>query len=405
MVRRVVLLACLAAVQLGVPRDAGACLDLPDCSDDGHVDGFTPREAVVPVDGALVVEVSRPGVPLDRELLDAVTFEVRDANDTVVDGDLELVPDAPFLLWYPSAGFTPDASYSGQFTVDNAALTSGSPCWYGEPLMGAFAFHTGSELSGPAWAPEVTIAGETHGVRQHHDLDGLVCCDGAYPYTDYACFSSFVHWDEGHCEALRGTGWLQVELEVAPPPEERASQLAHRVSIGGAQWLWPHGPGLKFVIEAPTCVQIQTVRLTDGEVSEAEPLCFGDDLADQLGELDLDPTEPLADQCTGDPYRCAVPGDAWDADDCTPWPESDDPGDEPDPDDGDPDDGDDHDSTPDNDAGDANGTGDDASTRGCACSSAAPPSAWAWLPLFALVRSRRRAAPTRRAGCSPASDR
>jgi hypothetical protein len=48
--------------------------------------------------------------------------------------------------------------------------------------------------------------------------------------------------------------------------------------------------------------------------------CHGDAVADQLGTLELDPTDALA-QCSGVAYVCESNGYSWDSTACTTWPE------------------------------------------------------------------------------------
>jgi hypothetical protein len=219
----------------------------------------------------------------------------------------------------------------------------------------------------------------------------------------------YVTWDEGYCTSRRLWRALVVELLATHTvPASSLSQYAFcLIASEGGECIWIGSGSFGAMKDEPYCLAVESVRISDGMKAGAEPLCFGDDIADELGVQDRDIADELASNCEGQPYVCSHDGEAWDPNDCTPWDdggtdtgtdtddgtsssggsESDGGGD------GGSDDG--TGSTGDGPSGDDGAGGDDesdgaaTSSRGCACSMPAPaPLPLIAVPLLLMLRRR-----------------
>ena len=159
------------------------------------------------------------------------------------------------------------------------------------------------------------------------ELSTLVCCDGALPYrpsvAGVICPSHSPPRPEigaGFCAELIGRGRLRVETIIEPVVAAESPLLAVREVTTGDRPT-TSGPQTTVVLESPACIEIEVLDLVTG-IRSTFPSCHGDELADRLGEVLLDPTPALAESCAGEPYVCEVlASDRWDPDACTRWPD------------------------------------------------------------------------------------
>lgn len=255
--------------------------------------------------------------------IDFFTVTVEDAQATPVDGTLELQTDFSVLIWRPSQPWVAGATYQVTTRIDTAAWAE---ALYGAPPDACITDDFTREvtiaaepLPAPA-APPIVVT-ETHTIVDSRSLDALVCCDGALPYLDWgpgSCPTQALQIGAGHCARLYERGTLNVDYtldDLALPPAERANLAARLLGPDGAPLY-----GLRTILDGPACLRVETLDLARGTIF-VEERCHGDALADQLGQLERDPTAELTDACEGPAYVCAVVGNRWDRERCTTWPD------------------------------------------------------------------------------------
>lgn len=230
------------------------------------------------------------------------------------------------------------------------------------------------------------------------DLDELVCCDDAFPYHyvfDCGGSGSYVSWSDGFCASLRGNGLLAVELTFDHGlPASTAALVTRQVLTDGE----PGKPRFDDTATAfgdkPFCTEVVLHNLATGETVTSAKQCHGDALVDQLGPQMLDPSDQLAEKCTGPAYVCdqAAGSGSWDMNKCTPWPPESPTTGETEPTGGPQTTGDDTGAvtaTGDDGTGDTV-TEDDLGDRGCSCNGGTPGGLGALaIAGLALLRRRR----------------
>jgi hypothetical protein len=167
---------------------------------------------------------------------------------------------------------------------------------------------------------------ETLGMTPVHWLDTLVCCDGALPnlasVPGYLC-PGYPSWDlrigSGHCSELVGTGWLALDAELfidGQPAQSDYSlrEITHELTSATGD------AAMSMRLTQPECLQFELLDMVTGELTIRDS-CHGDAVAEQLGTLELDPTDELAAECLGGAYVCESTGYSWDANACTTWPD------------------------------------------------------------------------------------
>jgi hypothetical protein len=251
------------------------------------------------------------------------TLTVTDAEGAPVDGSVEVDPIFSLILWRPAAPWAAGATYTATGRIDTAAWAAAE---YGAQPD---ACHTNDypveltidaePLPAPA-APPVLVETE-HTIVDSDSLDALVCCDGAMPYRSYGPGScpALQNYTDGRCASLRRRGAMAVHhtLDRSALSPAAAGNLVSR-TIGGTPAPRVFGGVLLY---APECVRLEILDVARGDIFVDER-CLGDDIADQLGDIDVDPTAKLAEICTGQAYTCEVVGfDRWNDDRCKTWPE------------------------------------------------------------------------------------
>lgn len=279
-----------------------------------------PTSDVLAPDSVLVYPVP------DGRAITALPFfklTVTDAEGVPVDGSIEVDSSFSLIIWRPAAPWVAGASYTATGRIDTAAWAVAE---YGAPPDACNTYDYPVELTidaeplpAPA-APPVLVETE-HMIVDSDSLDARVCCDGGLPYRSYgpgSCPSLETHHD-GSCASLSRRGTLAVhhKLDRSALSPAAAGNLASRV-IGGTL-----APGVfgGVLLSAPECVRIEILDVARGNIFVDER-CLGDDIADQLGDIDIDPTAKLAEICEGQAYTCqVVGGERWDVTRCETWPE------------------------------------------------------------------------------------
>jgi hypothetical protein len=297
------------------------------------------------------------------------TLTVTDAEGVPVEGSVEVDSIFSLIVWRPAAPWLAGTTYTATSHIDTAAWATAE---YGAPPDACHTYDIPVELTvdaaplpAPA-APPVLVETE-HTIVDSDSLDALVCCDGALPYRSYGPGScpSLETQDDGRCASLRRLGGLAVHhtLDRSALSPAASGNLVSRV-IGGTPAPRVFG-GVR--LYAPECVRLEILDVARGDIFVDER-CLGDDIADQLGDIAVDPTAKLAEICEGQAYTCEVVGfDRWDATRCKTWPEGADfevpaPVDEP------------------------------ATTTNGGCAAGERPPAWLLAGLLCLVPRRRRRA-------------
>lgn len=303
----------------------------------------------------------------------------------VAEGTLDL------LVWRPEAPLDPDTTYAVAVTVDNTMLdfTDCGPDGFERLLT----VTTGAALTVPLALAEVTASAKLVS-EPWLQPETMVCCDGAIPVDQSGGCGPSVAWFEGTCAAGSAFTSLAVTATIDPAVIEATMGQVGYHFFGAA-----FAPGTSEATlrsNAPFCGQLTAIHLMTGETLTGPEVCVGQDLADMLGTIEIDPTPELA-MCAGEPYTCAVitgpNGELWDSESCTPWPE------------GQPTTGGapttggelttgggeetgEGGSSGENSAG---GTGGDGGEKGCACASTDASAPWGLVVLLAWPRRRRAA--------------
>ena len=279
------------------------------------------------LDGVLMFPIS--GWEIERAFTH-FSVAVVDAEGMPVAGMLELPAGFSVAIWRPTAPWVAGARHTVTSSLDVAAMVEeiygvdSSGC---NPIERVQEIVVDAGLLPPMATPPYRVEA-THMVFARRDLASLVCCDEAFPLLDPVqgdCSEPDVlKIYTGTCASLRGTGWLLVRYEVddAALQPTVASNFATRLINTKINYGSTHVSPLTVskVLDEPACLRFEILDLAHGE-RFVEERCHGEDLVDQLGELELDPSAELAAACAGEPYVCEVKYDAWDETRCRPWPE------------------------------------------------------------------------------------
>ncbi|MEZ4452122.1 MAG: hypothetical protein R3B09_21840 [Nannocystaceae bacterium] len=271
--------------------------------------------APIPSGGVLIIPAAFGegfDEPIDTDL-GALLVEVSSEQGDVINGTLELNLDPLLVVWRPDVPLAPGL-YDASISADNS--TFGDEGWCAE----ANVVHSGSfeVVDAPvpgAAAPVVTGDAELL-VTNELTLESLVCCDGATP-AEVDCGSPGIQWGRGFCATTLGRGNVKATFTIDPVDFE----------AGGGQVIYEgfaYGEATRSLTTAGVaCITPKITNLATGKSNEGEEVCAGAELTDQLGPVDLDPSEVLAEQCVGEPYTCAIGGGGWDSRDCQAWPADD----------------------------------------------------------------------------------
>ncbi len=394
------LLAALAGVT--TPGEANACSPDP-CYESNRITDFTLTNEQVKPDGVLVFRARHLANGLSLEdALAYVDVEVLGPDDVAVQGTLEAIASSA-VLWRPTAPLAPNAAHTVLVTVDNDALgLEHDPEWVNDKDWcgpNIILEQTIASTSG-AFAPLQVTVSESQEVdsTELRGLDTLVCCDGAIPREEYLCGDiPDLYWTEGFCTSNAQRGRLAATFDVEPPAsfgDDQLDNLMLRLHTGTDVGTgFPGDLTITRSAEEPFCSVVELINVATGDTVSSQEICVGDDVADQLGLLPLDPSAALGQECSGAPYVCEVNGEEWDPERCSPWTT---PGDDGgDSDGGDGSDGSDGSDGDDGDGGEDGGLADDGiAGRGCGCQTSGGSSgpwgmAWGMLGLV-LWRRRRR---------------
>ncbi len=306
----------LASVVLLVSRPALAYCD-DGCGSQLPI-ALAPLGETIAADGVLAFVV--PDGRASRAF-EFFTVTVRDSEGAIVDGSLELDADFSVIVWRPGTPWTPGATYNLLSHVDGSAWAE---LEYGVGPGSCVELNfeatlTIAEASLPAPAMPPVITQTEHVVTPDLALDALVCCDGVYPTIASgpgSCTRPYLQQHDG-CASLRDQGSLTVThaLELGALAPEVAANYTSRV-VDTADVVHRRAP----VLLAPQCLRFEVRDLARGQVFTDER-CFGEDLADQLGAIIVDPAAELGELCEGAPYVCDIEYDAWDSTRCRRWPE------------------------------------------------------------------------------------
>lgn len=414
---------------------ADACQPDP-CSTVDQFSSFTSVQATIATDGVIAFEYERSVDVIDEaQALGYVEVVVADDMGNQIPGALEPWSTVGIALWRPSTPLPPDTSLQVTIVVDNAGLGADtSPRWDGCHPDIAFDLPI---ITTSDTLPELVSDGVAPTSELLHtdilsDLADLVCCDGAYPtYDELDCLGEGTQWSEGHCATTLGYVRLEAgfEFEALQALDTHEDLLA--VMVGDAGWTAQadiDATRVSILHTEPFCAHLDVWSLARGTRVSTEEVCFGEEVADMLGTVELDPSKELLAQCAGTPYVCTVEddgfGNTWNMRECESWPPggggtsdssadgTDDDGDDDDDDgDSDADDGSDVGEVdtgaatllPDDGGEDSSGGGaqDGVASRGCACASdprTDPTAAFGLLGLFALGAGRRHRRTRARAG-------
>lgn len=302
--------------------------------------------------------------------IEHLTVSVRNAGGEEVAGTLELNADFSLILWRPTAPWVP-GEYTAISRVDTLAWSTavrGTPSGDCLPYDHGFEFVVEADpLPAPA-APAVLVETE-YDLWRDDSLEALVCCDGAMPYLTPgpgSCPSDMLTYSEGACTPMRERGVLIVRYTLdAALPAAVAGNFTWRLRS-------PDGDGIGNVLSSPRCLRLEILDIARGEVFIDER-CHGDDVADQLGAVPIDPSPELT-SCAGPTYVCEVHkgSDRWDETRCVTWPDGA-PFEVPEPGAMEPD-----------------SAGETATEDGCGCTTGHAPAALLVLALPLLARRRRR---------------
>ena len=421
-----VLVVPLSLAVLAGPRVADACQPDP-CWGADQFRTFGSTQATVATDGVVAFEYERGiGMLEEAQALEYIDVLVSDDVGNVIPGALEAWATSGIALWRPSAPLPPDTALEVTVTVDNtsiAAATAPRLVGCNPDLAFDLPIVTGSTALPEIVTDGITPISEVVFAPNLNDLSGLVCCDGAYPSVPGLgdCGGGGgAQWLEGHCTATSGEARLDAGFEFAELLALDMDDDLLAIMVADAGWTVRSAidePSVTTWDTEPFCARLDVWSLARGTRVQTDEVCFGEDVADQLGPTGIDPSAELEAQCVGEPYTCEVQegfGSSWNSRDCEPWTDSagdstggDESGDAGDADGGTEggsanetgtaqtdagtaDDGDD--TTPSTASdGESSGSGgqDGATDRGCACSSD-PQSDVSALGLLVLLALRRR---------------
>jgi hypothetical protein len=125
----------------------------------------------------------------------------------------------------------------------------------------------------------------------------------------------------GICGSTKGRGRLHLTAAFDPTELHEVDLENFRVRLVEARGVPPGSGSRTITIEAPTCLHVEVLDLARSTVHGFES-CHGEDIESELGARELDPSIVLA-ECEGRSYVCTVERNAWDPEQCEPWPASD----------------------------------------------------------------------------------
>jgi MYXO-CTERM domain-containing protein len=420
----VVVMVSSSLLVVAGPRLVQACQPDP-CESVDQFHTFASTQSTIATDGVIAFEYTRGIGQLDEpQALAYVDVVVADDMGMEIPGALEPWTSSGIAVWRPSAPLPADTSLQVTITVDNASIAAATaPRWMDcNPDLALDLPLVTSSGPLPAIASHgITPISELVQVHDFHDITQLVCCDGAYPTIDALdCFGDgSARWAEGHCATTIGQTRIEAGFEFEPLVATDAHDDLLAVMVGGAGWTVRSGIGEPSVTtwdNEPFCAHLDVWSIARGTRVSTDEVCFGDEVADELGDTVFDPSLELAEQCSADPYTCAVErddfGGQWNPNDCEPWPADagDTSGADASGDAGDADasaeagsaddastadDGDDAPGTASGDGGESSGSGaqDGVADRGCACASDPRSDATGAFGLIVLAALRRRRSP------------
>jgi len=310
------LAAPLASLFALTPDAAEACSPDP-CYNTPGVDQIQGvNVAAIPVDGVLVLQVTEQGFT-PGEVAAGLDFTVTRDGQPIA-GAVESDP-AGILIWRPTAPLQPGA-HVVHASFMNADNEYGYDC--GDLLVEAdFTFEVVDEFVEPLGIPMFVGAGEVALVPTD-SLEALACCDGAFPAMGDICGYAYgPYWDEGECAPTMAVGYLEVSGAIETLQDAATAGLLAYEFVADNLTTNGLSPTFNQRETGPFCLKYNVRNLATGAVAEGEPVCFGDDVADELGPRVIDPHEALAGQCSGPLYVCTVIEEfpsRWDETDCRP---------------------------------------------------------------------------------------
>jgi len=371
-------LALVGGLLLHVHR-ASAC-DPDPCFDADLWETLQPvNAALIPSDGVLVLQGSNDGDA--ASWLADIELEVT-LGGIPVDGALEAPGIDGVLVWRPAAPLQ-----AGMHVVKGSVDNPDDLSYCAEDLALDFEFMVDAGISVPLTPPLVT-AMELVTLTPVVDLNSIVCCEGVVPEVSLdSCGGGGVYYQEGGCGSTSGTGWLDVDLPIAPMlPVATAALLSFMLKVDGEAVGTTLSPQFSWRSKNPFCTEVTATNLATGESVTTEKVCHGDEVSDQLGPQELDPRDEIT---CAEPLQTCEPDaleETWDLTKCTPWAGKDEES-------GTPTEGG-SDGAGSEGSGGSGGSGgsageDDVVGRGCGCVGGESPGPWA-LALLGVAGLRRR---------------
>ncbi|MEM7156725.1 MAG: MYXO-CTERM sorting domain-containing protein [Myxococcota bacterium] len=320
------LVVVVMALVASVPATAWASTQcrptFDQCSCSNGLEEFEPAVSTLAPDGVIRFHAVQYGGSAGLEpVLPFVDVRVF-ANSSAVDGALEYDEALDIVVWRPNAPLAPGTEHSVSIGIDNDAISDavdpeGVHC-IGDSQAARSVTTTLEPL--PELAFEDPVMSEESSVAEAHDLDTVVCCDDAYPSLDDC---GELRWFEGECSSVVNRGTLHVHGELPPIELEshvEADIVVRMVRTDGEEFdnaprgettadLWAH---------EPMCARMEVVSLARGVLWEGPEQCFGEGMADVLGDHPIENPGGLFG-CEGQPYVCEHDGDRWDSERCDPW--------------------------------------------------------------------------------------
>lgn len=258
--------------------------------------------------------------------LEFLTVTVRDAEGTEVAGTLTANEAFSLLIWRPDAPWVAGATY----TVTTLLDTDGwAGVLYSAPEGSCITYPREREITvDAAMLPAPTaalLAVSTEYERKPREhVDSVVCCDGAMPSMGNSaagsCPSLEFGYGYGYCAPRFDQGRLRVGYDVdreALPPAVAGNLVVRVLDAEGKVLLDP-----RLWLYAAQCLQFESLDLARGDVF-VEERCLGGD--DELGDIEIDPSDQLGEYCEGQAYVCEVlQHDRWDKEACKTWPDGED---------------------------------------------------------------------------------
>lgn len=291
------------------PDDAEACPQPYSCDDIPTWTGLELRNAAaIPVDGVLVLAGRRhgPGDPLANITL-AVT---RDGQP--IAGALETTPHPHALVWRPGVPWQPGATYHAEGAAENPGAIPQCGAEH-EEFGGDFVIDSApsAALTPPEFTGEAALTAAVD-----LSLESIACCVGAAAPTREPgyCYGYYVNYEPGTCGPTRSTGYFSLSIEGEPAAAGPvARSLVYSLKVDGQlQGTSLDPPKDTSAPEAPVCITVEALDLGTGDLAVSAQQCFGTEFAADLGPQTMTPE-------LGCPLeQCAVQGNTWNPDDCTP---------------------------------------------------------------------------------------